>query len=194
MFAFHPIRTRGGAALAIATGFPMACRPRGGAVFLPQAETALNLVMDGAPLFGERVLVFVQGVVGLLTARLLAEFPLARLVPPNRWRGGANWQESAAFRKQSIHRCRNVSFPGRPEGSGPDFRVVRRQAGSPGHRSRPVSTSNRVGSWYGSITAADRAGVSSQPAAPHFQPGEHLNPALTGAGTSAGRIDLRALS
>ena len=44
--------------------------PPEAALFLPQVETALNLVMDGAPLIGERVLVFGQGVVGLLTAAL----------------------------------------------------------------------------------------------------------------------------
>ena len=43
-------------------------------------ETAVNLVQDGAPILGERVLVLGQGVVGLLTASLLSEFPLDRLV------------------------------------------------------------------------------------------------------------------
>jgi 2-desacetyl-2-hydroxyethyl bacteriochlorophyllide A dehydrogenase len=46
------------------------------ACFLPNAETAVNLVQDGAPILGERVLVFGQGIVGLLTAALLTEFPL----------------------------------------------------------------------------------------------------------------------
>jgi 2-desacetyl-2-hydroxyethyl bacteriochlorophyllide A dehydrogenase len=50
------------------------------ACFLPNAETAVNLVQDGAPILGERVLVFGQGIVGLLTASLLAEFPLEKLV------------------------------------------------------------------------------------------------------------------
>ncbi|MFZ5857714.1 MAG: zinc-dependent alcohol dehydrogenase [Chloroflexota bacterium] len=50
------------------------------ACFLPNMETAVNLVQDGAPLLGERVMVFGQGVVGLLTASLLSEFPLERLV------------------------------------------------------------------------------------------------------------------
>ncbi|HEX2997155.1 MAG TPA: zinc-binding alcohol dehydrogenase, partial [Anaerolineales bacterium] len=40
----------------------------------------VNLVQDGAPVLGERVLVLGQGVVGLLTASLLAEFPLETLV------------------------------------------------------------------------------------------------------------------
>ena len=50
------------------------------ACFLPNMETAINLVQDGAPIFGERVLVLGQGIVGLLTASLLSEFPLDVLV------------------------------------------------------------------------------------------------------------------
>ena len=50
------------------------------ACFLPNMETAINLVQDGAPLFGERVLVLGQGIIGLLTASLLHEFPLEILV------------------------------------------------------------------------------------------------------------------
>ena len=50
------------------------------ACFLPNMETAVNLVQDGAPLLGERVLVLGQGVIGLLTASLLNEFPLDVLV------------------------------------------------------------------------------------------------------------------
>lgn len=50
------------------------------ACFLPNMETAVNLVQDGAPLLGERVFVLGQGVVGLLTASLLREFPLEKLV------------------------------------------------------------------------------------------------------------------
>ena len=50
------------------------------AALLPNAETAVNLVMDGAPLVGERVLVIGLGIVGLLTTALLAQFPLAALI------------------------------------------------------------------------------------------------------------------
>ncbi len=50
------------------------------ACFLPTMETAVNLVQDGAPILGERVLVLGQGVIGLLTASLLSEFPLESLV------------------------------------------------------------------------------------------------------------------
>lgn len=49
------------------------------AVFLPNMETAVNLVQDGRPLIGERIVVLGQGVVGLLLSGLLARFPLANL-------------------------------------------------------------------------------------------------------------------
>jgi 2-desacetyl-2-hydroxyethyl bacteriochlorophyllide A dehydrogenase len=48
--------------------------------FLPNMETAVNLIQDAAPILGERVLVIGQGVVGLLAASLLKEFPLETLV------------------------------------------------------------------------------------------------------------------
>lgn len=53
--------------------------------FLPNMETAVNLVHDGAPILGERVLVLGQGVVGLLVASLLREFPLEALVTSDRY-------------------------------------------------------------------------------------------------------------
>ena len=53
--------------------------------FLPNMETAVNLVQDGAPILGESVLVLGQGMVGLLTASLLSEFPLESLVTVDRF-------------------------------------------------------------------------------------------------------------
>jgi 2-desacetyl-2-hydroxyethyl bacteriochlorophyllide A dehydrogenase len=50
------------------------------AVFLPNVETAVNLLLDAHPRIGERAVVFGQGIVGLLTTALLAGLPLARLV------------------------------------------------------------------------------------------------------------------
>jgi len=87
LFAFHPHQDRAVVSLSGCHGIPDGIPPEA-ALFLPQMESALNLVMDGAPLIGERVLVFGQGVVGLFTAALLAEFPLERLVAvePLAWR------------------------------------------------------------------------------------------------------------
>ena len=50
------------------------------AVFLANMETAVNLILDGAPVLGERVIVLGQGVVGLLLSSLLAQYPLAHLL------------------------------------------------------------------------------------------------------------------
>ena len=49
------------------------------AALLPNMETAVNFVMDGQPIIGERVVVVGQGVVGLLTLALLRQFPLQQL-------------------------------------------------------------------------------------------------------------------
>jgi 2-desacetyl-2-hydroxyethyl bacteriochlorophyllide A dehydrogenase len=61
------------------TVLPDNLRPEA-AVFLANMETAVNLLLDGQPAIGERVVVFGQGVVGLLTTALLAQFPVSRLV------------------------------------------------------------------------------------------------------------------
>ncbi len=58
--------------------------PAEDASFLPNMETAINFVMDGSPLVGENVAVFGQGIVGLLTASVLAHFPIASLVTLDR--------------------------------------------------------------------------------------------------------------
>jgi 2-desacetyl-2-hydroxyethyl bacteriochlorophyllide A dehydrogenase len=50
------------------------------ALLLPNMETAVNFLMDGRPVIGEVVVVFGQGIVGLLTTALLAQFPLSSLV------------------------------------------------------------------------------------------------------------------
>ena len=59
--------------------------PAEAAAFLPNMETAVSFLMDGRPLTGERVVVFGQGVVGLLTARLLSGMPLAALITVDRY-------------------------------------------------------------------------------------------------------------
>jgi 2-desacetyl-2-hydroxyethyl bacteriochlorophyllide A dehydrogenase len=50
------------------------------AVFLATMETAVNFLMDGRPIIGENIVVFGQGIVGLLTTALLSLLPLGNLV------------------------------------------------------------------------------------------------------------------
>lgn len=87
VFVFHPHQDRIVVPAARCERVPPEI-PTEAALFLPQVETALGLAMDAAPLVGERAVVFGLGVVGLLTARLLCEFPLACLVAaePLGWR------------------------------------------------------------------------------------------------------------
>ncbi len=50
------------------------------AVLLPLMETAVSFLMDAQPMIGERVVIFGQGIVGLLTTALLAQTPLSKLI------------------------------------------------------------------------------------------------------------------
>ncbi len=54
------------------------------AALFANAETAVSFLLDGRPAIGERVVVFGQGVVGLLTTALLAETPIERLLAVDR--------------------------------------------------------------------------------------------------------------
>lgn len=123
------------------------------AVFLANMETAVNLVMDGAPVLGERVAVLGQGIVGLLTTAILAEFPLEKLV---------TYDYYALRRQASLTLEIDGSFdPDNPEDISharklleDDADLVYELSGSPtalneaiavaGYGSRVV-----IGSWYG---------------------------------------------
>lgn len=84
VFAFHPHQSAFHASLADLIPLPKDVSAEE-AAFLPNMETAANLVMDGAPAIGEQVAILGQGVVGLLTTALLARFPLAALVTLDRF-------------------------------------------------------------------------------------------------------------
>jgi 2-desacetyl-2-hydroxyethyl bacteriochlorophyllide A dehydrogenase len=96
VFAFQPHASHFLSAPAELLPVPDALRPEE-AVFLPNMETAVNFLMDGHPLIGERVVVFGQGVVGLLTTALLARMPLSRLITLDRYpsRRERSWQLGA---------------------------------------------------------------------------------------------------
>jgi 2-desacetyl-2-hydroxyethyl bacteriochlorophyllide A dehydrogenase len=120
------------------------------ACFLPNMETAVNLVQDAAPIFGERVLVLGQGVVGLLTTSLLSEFPIEMLVtadcyePRRRSSPGHVSLDpySPDFRKQALallHQGADLTFElsGRPETLNDALALT-------GFSGRII-----IGSWYG---------------------------------------------
>jgi threonine dehydrogenase-like Zn-dependent dehydrogenase len=77
VFAFHPHESH---FLATPSELIPIDQPAERATLLANAEAAASFVMDGRPRVGDRVVVFGQGVVGLLTTAVLAEFPLGELV------------------------------------------------------------------------------------------------------------------
>ncbi|MEW6335679.1 MAG: oxidoreductase [Thermodesulfobacteriota bacterium] len=79
VFAFHPHESHFLARPAELHGLPPDISPEE-ALFLPALETAVNFTMDGRPMIGERVIVFGQGIVGLLTTAMLAGHPLGCLI------------------------------------------------------------------------------------------------------------------
>jgi 2-desacetyl-2-hydroxyethyl bacteriochlorophyllide A dehydrogenase len=78
VFAFHPHASAFVVPAADVVAVPEGLPPERAAL-LASMETAVNLVLDGRPLLGERVVVIGQGVVGLLATALLARFPLESL-------------------------------------------------------------------------------------------------------------------
>ena len=78
VFAFHPHESHFVVSPEHLLPLPAGISMEDG-VFLAGMETAVNLVMDGRPFIGERVMVWGLGVVGLLTTAVLAQFPLAVL-------------------------------------------------------------------------------------------------------------------
>jgi 2-desacetyl-2-hydroxyethyl bacteriochlorophyllide A dehydrogenase len=117
------------------------------AALLANMETAVNLLLDGRPLLGERVVVLGQGIVGLLTTALLARFPLERLVAV----------EGHALRGQAarVLGAHQVLSPGAPLGLDPDGAdLVYELTGDPAALDAAVAAAGRearviVGSWYG---------------------------------------------
>ncbi|MEA2187705.1 MAG: hypothetical protein QOK16_2716 [Solirubrobacteraceae bacterium] len=83
VFSLHPHESHFLASAQDLEPVPAGVSPEDAALF-SNIETAVTFVMDGRPVVGERVAVFGQGVVGLLTTALLAKFPLSSLVTVDR--------------------------------------------------------------------------------------------------------------
>jgi alcohol dehydrogenase len=79
VFAFNPHESHFTAPVDQVVPVPEDTSPEA-ATLLPNVETAVNFLHDGGPIVGERVAVFGQGVVGLLTTSLLAACPVDELL------------------------------------------------------------------------------------------------------------------
>ena len=84
VFCFHPHESHYAAHQDQLIPVPPDVDPED-ALFLPNMESAVNFLMDGRPVIGEAVVVFGQGVVGLLTTAQLAMLPLSCLISVDKW-------------------------------------------------------------------------------------------------------------
>lgn len=143
-FAFIPHATASCIPAEAAIPVPDGVAPEE-AAFLATAETAVNLVLDSRPLLRERASVFGLGIVGLLTAGLLARFPLASLrgwdLHPLRREAAASFGVTAADPREQLPGAGTDDLAVEASGSASGFRLALSSCGFSG---RVV-----VGSWYG---------------------------------------------
>ncbi len=168
------------------------------ALFLPSMETAVNLLLDGCPLIGEKVIVIGQGIIGLLTTALLSRFPLATLstLEAHPLRREASLELGAG---ESLDPEDSVSFSrlGGVPGQGGQADLVFELSGNPAALNTALSLTRFngrvvVGSWYGAKKAELDLGsffhrgrvslISSQVSS--------LAPGLTGRWQNSRRLDL----
>ena len=173
------------------------------ALFLANMETAVNFLLDGAPLIGERVAVFGQGVVGLLTLGLLAQMPLAACVALDRWpaRRDLAWRQGASEALDPIapdtpNQLRALC--GAIDAEDPaGFDLIYELSGAPAALDQAIAAAAFdgrvvVGSWYGAKRVSLDLGrrfhrgrvrlISSQVST--------LTPALAGRWSKTRRLDV----
>ncbi len=145
VFGFHPHESH---FLADPEELVPTTLPARKALLIPNVEAAVNFAMDARPRLGERVVVFGQGPVGLLTTAVLAEFPLSELVAVDRYE-----------RRRELARSFGADRAVRPGevaeavgGDGADIGVE--LSGAPPALDEAIETTGYagtvvVGSWYG---------------------------------------------
>lgn len=194
VFAFNPHETAFSASSEDVQPIPADVSEED-AAFLPNVETATNLILDGDPRLGENVVVLGQGVVGLITTALLAKHPLENLLTfdhyPLRREFSVNLGAQECFDPDpgpdkalaalGQRRADLVyELSGRPEALDLALSLV-------GENGRVV-----IGSWYGQRRAPIDLGG-------HFHRGRiklissqvsHIEPALTGRWDRARRFEL----
>ena len=162
VFSFQPHQSHYLASPSALIPLPAEIDPEN-ALFVPAMETAVNLIMDGRPLIGERVMVLGQGIVGLLTTALLSRFPLAKLVTVDRYAFRRQRSlEVGAQKALAPESLGDVGDPNRiiddeaPQGEAD---LVYELSGDPAVLNQAISFCGFgariiVGSWYGTRHAA----------------------------------------
>ena len=196
VFCFQPHETFFLAEAADLLPLPADISPED-ALFLPAMETGLNLVMDGHPLIGETVVAFGQGIIGLLTAALVAMHPVSGLLTLDRHALRRQWSvklgAAASFdpdQKDAI-----AGWMASQGAHGAD--LIYEISGDPQSLDQAVSLAGFdgrivIGSWYGKTPVSVHLGgrfhrdriqlISSQVST--------INPGLTGRWDKARRFQL----
>lgn len=161
VFAFHPHESHFVAAAEDLLPVPTGLSPET-ATFLPNMETAVTLALDGAPLLGEQVVIFGQGIIGLLLTSLLAQMPLATLITldlyPRRRLASINLGAKASLDPagpEAMARLRAL-LPANRHYAGADLSYE--VSGHPAALDQAITITGFhgrivIGSWYGRKTA-----------------------------------------
>jgi 2-desacetyl-2-hydroxyethyl bacteriochlorophyllide A dehydrogenase len=168
VFAFHPHEDLFLADPGELMPVPAGLAPED-AVFLPNLQTAVTLVLDGKPLLGENVVVFGQGIVGLLLTALLAAFPLGRLVTldryPNRRLASQNLGAHASLDPLQPNVLEDLGEALQSAGPDPMADLAFEISGNPAALDQALAVTGFhgriiIGSWYGARTSELHLGGS----------------------------------
>lgn len=162
------------------------------AVLLANAEAAVNFVMDARPRIGERVVVFGQGPVGLLTTALLASFPLEQLVTVDYFEKRRRLSERLGA-DLALHP--EQSLAGVIDGDGADLTIE--VSGDPSALDDALAVTGFagsviVGSWYGTRDVTLDLGGEYHRSHVRMQSSQvsRLDPAHTDRWTKSRRMDV----
>lgn len=142
VFVLHPHQTEYVVSASMPIRLPRGLAPELG-VFVANLETAVNIVLDAAPRLGERVVVFGQGVVGLLITQLLKRTGISQLVAV----------DPVARRRELAMRL-GADAALEPGNLGSDFDIAIEASGSPSALDQALASvafgaTVVVCSWYG---------------------------------------------
>jgi 2-desacetyl-2-hydroxyethyl bacteriochlorophyllide A dehydrogenase len=144
VFVHHPHQTEYVVPVSMPIRLPRGLDPVRG-VFLANVETAVNVVLDAAPRLAERIIVFGQGVVGLLITQLLKRTGVSEVavVDPEPRR-----------RAMALRVGADTAFEPTETLAGRDFDLAIEASGSPGAldlalHSVAFGATVVVCSWYG---------------------------------------------
>jgi len=198
IFSFHPHENLFNATLDEIIDIPEDIMPDD-AVFMPNMETALTLVMDGQPMIGEQVVVCGQGIVGLLLTALLAQFPLGRLITLDYYERrrrisvslGAHASLDSAEPNVLEHIRSELNATGMHQGA----ELVYEVSGNPDALNQAIAVAGYngrivIGSWYGTKIANLNLGVGFHRSRIKLMASQvsTIAPRFTGQWTSSRRI------